>query len=229
MGEEVGWTVDGFSRIDRALTGHPGLKDLDAAYRRLRERNPRLRAKARELALLGTRALEDGTLEWKFDAMLSTIAIDGTIPPRVRDGALAPHRRADAARPRRGIGRVLAQQAGRGLPRARGPGAPAACFRDTASSRSPAPGTWCTSIARASCCARCENSSSATTRSIANPTRKETPVFDLKGKVAIVTGGNGGIGLGMARGLARPAPASSSRPERREIGRGRARAPCPRK
>jgi 2-deoxy-D-gluconate 3-dehydrogenase len=27
-------------------------------------------------------------------------------------------------------------------------------------------------------------------------------VFDLKGKTAIVTGGNGGIGLGMARGLA---------------------------
>jgi 2-dehydro-3-deoxy-D-gluconate 5-dehydrogenase len=28
------------------------------------------------------------------------------------------------------------------------------------------------------------------------------PLFDLAGKVAIVTGGNGGIGLGMARGLA---------------------------
>jgi 2-deoxy-D-gluconate 3-dehydrogenase len=28
-------------------------------------------------------------------------------------------------------------------------------------------------------------------------------MFDLRGKVAIVTGGNGGIGLGMARGLAR--------------------------
>ena len=30
-----------------------------------------------------------------------------------------------------------------------------------------------------------------------------TTPFDLKGRVAIVTGGNGGIGLGMARGLAR--------------------------
>ena len=29
-----------------------------------------------------------------------------------------------------------------------------------------------------------------------------TKAFDLGGKVAIVTGGNGGIGLGMARGLA---------------------------
>jgi 2-deoxy-D-gluconate 3-dehydrogenase len=28
-------------------------------------------------------------------------------------------------------------------------------------------------------------------------------VFDLKGRIAVVTGGNGGIGLGMARGLAR--------------------------
>src|SRR5262249_54590059 len=57
MDEEVRWTVDGFGRIDRALAGHPGLKDLDAAYRRLRERNPRLpEQKARELALLGTRA-----------------------------------------------------------------------------------------------------------------------------------------------------------------------------
>src|SRR5204863_8385839 len=27
-------------------------------------------------------------------------------------------------------------------------------------------------------------------------------MFDLKGKAALVTGGNGGIGLGMARGLA---------------------------
>jgi 2-dehydro-3-deoxy-D-gluconate 5-dehydrogenase len=30
----------------------------------------------------------------------------------------------------------------------------------------------------------------------------QTSLFDLRGKVAIVTGGNGGIGLGMARGLA---------------------------
>ena len=30
----------------------------------------------------------------------------------------------------------------------------------------------------------------------------KTRLFDLAGKVAIVTGGNGGIGLGMARGLA---------------------------
>jgi 2-deoxy-D-gluconate 3-dehydrogenase len=33
-------------------------------------------------------------------------------------------------------------------------------------------------------------------------TRMKTELFDLTGKVAIVTGGNGGIGLGMARGLA---------------------------
>jgi pimeloyl-ACP methyl ester carboxylesterase len=78
MDEELRWTVDGFARIDRALAGHPGLKDLDAAYRRLRERNPRLtESKARELALLGTRAREDGTLEWKFDAMLTTMAVTG--------------------------------------------------------------------------------------------------------------------------------------------------------
>jgi 2-deoxy-D-gluconate 3-dehydrogenase len=30
----------------------------------------------------------------------------------------------------------------------------------------------------------------------------ENPLFDLSGKVAVVTGGNGGIGLGMAKGLA---------------------------
>lgn len=78
MAAEVDWTVQGFARIDRALSGHPGLRDLDAAYRRLRERNPRLtEAKARELALLGTRAIEDGTLEWKFDARLATMAVTG--------------------------------------------------------------------------------------------------------------------------------------------------------
>jgi len=35
-----------------------------------------------------------------------------------------------------------------------------------------------------------------------SPSREDS-AFDLKGKVAVVTGGNGGIGLGMARGLAR--------------------------
>jgi len=78
MEEEVRWTINGFARTDRALAGPPGLKDLDAAYRRLRERNPRLpEAKARELALLGTRAREDGMLEWKFDPMLTTMSLTG--------------------------------------------------------------------------------------------------------------------------------------------------------
>jgi pimeloyl-ACP methyl ester carboxylesterase len=75
-GVEVRSTIAGFARIDRALAGHPGLPDLDAAFKRLRERNPRLtEQRARELALLGTRAREDGTLEWKFDAMLTTMAV----------------------------------------------------------------------------------------------------------------------------------------------------------
>jgi pimeloyl-ACP methyl ester carboxylesterase len=74
--EEWKWTVDGFARIDRAIAGHPGLPSLEAAYKRLRERNPRLtEQKARELALLGTRAREDGTLEWKFDPMLATMSV----------------------------------------------------------------------------------------------------------------------------------------------------------
>jgi pimeloyl-ACP methyl ester carboxylesterase len=78
MEREVQWTIDGFARVDRAKAGPPGLPDLDAAYRRLRERNPRLaESKARELALLGTRAREDGKLEWKFDPMLTTIAVTG--------------------------------------------------------------------------------------------------------------------------------------------------------
>src|ERR1700716_3967260 len=37
-----------------------------------------------------------------------------------------------------------------------------------------------------------------------SPEAQESPMnlFDLSGRVAIVTGGNGGIGLGMAKGLA---------------------------
>ncbi len=74
----VAWARGGYERIDQALTGPPGLPDLDAAYRRLRERNPRLtEERARSLALLGTRAREDGSLEWKFDPMLVTMSITG--------------------------------------------------------------------------------------------------------------------------------------------------------
>lgn len=65
--------------VDRAQAGLKGLPDLDAAYRRLREKNPRLTdEKARELTELGTRAREDGTLEWKFDPMLATLSVAGT-------------------------------------------------------------------------------------------------------------------------------------------------------
>ena len=47
--------------------------------------------------------------------------------------------------------------------------------------------------------------------------------FDLKGRVAVVTGGNGGIGLGMARGLAAGGRGGRGRrPQRRqEPERGR--------
>src|SRR5262249_3645094 len=78
MNREGQWAIDGFERIDRAQKGHPGLADLEAAYRRLRERNTRLtEERARSLAILGTRAREDGTLEWKFDSMLTTMAVSG--------------------------------------------------------------------------------------------------------------------------------------------------------
>jgi len=94
MEEEVQWTINGFARTDRAFAGHPGLPDLEAAYRRLRQRNPRLgEAKARELALLGTRAREDGTLEWKFDAMLTTMSLTG---PFYLEYAMAVWRRITA-------------------------------------------------------------------------------------------------------------------------------------
>lgn len=79
MDREVDWTVQGFARIDRAWQGTPGLESLEAAYRRLRVRNPRLgEAPARRLAVLGTRLREDGLLEWKFDPMLCTLAVSGT-------------------------------------------------------------------------------------------------------------------------------------------------------
>ena len=41
--------------------------------------------------------------------------------------------------------------------------------------------------------------------------------FDLSGKVAIVTGGNGGIGLGMARGLAPVSYTHLTLPTNREV------------
>jgi len=94
MAEEVAWTIDGFRRIDQALTGQRGIDDLEAAYKRMHERNPRLsEAQARELALLGTRAREDGKLEWKFDAMLSTMALSG---PYNLEYAMAFWRRIEA-------------------------------------------------------------------------------------------------------------------------------------
>jgi pimeloyl-ACP methyl ester carboxylesterase len=75
-GRELQWTVAGYAAIDKAMAFQHGLADLEAAYRRLRERNPRLtETQARELALLGTRAREDGTLEWKFDPMLATLSV----------------------------------------------------------------------------------------------------------------------------------------------------------
>jgi len=162
MDEEVRWTVEGFARIDRALVGHPGLKDLEAAYRRLRERNPACPSRrARELALLGTRAREDGTLEWKFDGMLATLGVDG---PFALEYVMAVWRR--IAAPTLVVqgaesGRVLARHTGRDLPRARRPldGASRASGM-RASSRSRAPGTWCTSIVPGSCCGRCATSCS---------------------------------------------------------------------
>ncbi|MGH7788039.1 MAG: alpha/beta fold hydrolase [Candidatus Binatia bacterium] len=130
MDEELRWTLDGFARIDRAFASYPGLADLEAAYQRLRSRNPRLpETKARELALLGTRAREDGTLEWKFDAMLTTMSITGPFPLDLQHGRLAPHQGPDADHPRRRVGRVLALEAGGDLSRPGGSRPPPGVLR----------------------------------------------------------------------------------------------------
>ena len=47
-------------------------------------------------------------------------------------------------------------------------------------------------------------------------------LFDLKGRVAIVTGGNGGIGLGMAKGLADAGARVAITGRNAAEGRGRA-------
>src|SRR5215470_3662947 len=47
--------------------------------------------------------------------------------------------------------------------------------------------------------------------------------FDLKGRVALVTGGNGGIGLGMARGLAQAGAAIAVAGRNREKSNAAAR------
>jgi NAD(P)-dependent dehydrogenase (short-subunit alcohol dehydrogenase family) len=50
--------------------------------------------------------------------------------------------------------------------------------------------------------------------------------FDLSGRVALVTGGNGGIGLGMARGMAEAGAGAVHRIESLDPGVARPRA-CP--
>jgi len=127
---EMDEEVRGGQRLSRASTGVRRTRGSQISMRRTAGCGAEPAAaggQGSDLALLGTRAREDGALEWKFDPMLATISVTGPyhLEYAMGSGAASPR---DADRARRRIGGFWRSKPARCTSSGR-PAAAFACFQ----------------------------------------------------------------------------------------------------